>query len=412
MHDVRIDHLPSIPLESYRERLDALACRIPPLPTEEVGLAGSLNRVLARDLVSRVSVPGFANSAMDGYAVRAGDLSIPAELDIVGEQPAGPARNLTLEDGQAIRIMTGAPVPTDADTVVPSEVTQEIDGRVRILEAVAPGANVRGVGEDVLAGTVVLTGGTRMGPRQIGAAAAIGAGRIEVRRPLRVAVISTGDELAAPGSDLVSGQIFESNSFLLTALASEAGMPTITFPGVDDRPERLAETFDQAAARADVILVSGGISVGKYDVVRGLLGDAPDSCFVRVAMQPGKPQGHGLWKGVPVLAFPGNPVSVFVSYHLFGGPFLQALAGEGSASPQMAWAVAGEGWKSPEGRRQFLPVLVEVGEEGPPRVTRAARLGSGSHLVTSLAHARALAVVDEAVTEVRTGDPVRMMEIR
>lgn len=443
--DHRIDHQPSISPEEYFEELRDLLAKTrarQALPVERLTLLHALGRVLAQDIYSLVDIPGFANSAMDGYAVRSKDLaSLPTTLHLVGVQPAGPRLDLSVAEGEAVAIMTGAPIPDGADAVIQSELTEEKGGHVVVSAKVGEGKprtfsdgstlaglNIRGAGEDCRRGDLVLAAGTVLGPRQLSAAASSGHAELPVTRPLRVAIISTGDELAAPGVELLPGQIYESNSVLLAALAADMGAEVTSVCSVDDQGTEMADLLDSltSPARAvDIILMSGGVSVGRFDVARNVLGSMPNARFVRVAIQPGKPQGHALWNGVPVLAFPGNPVGAFVSFTMFGAPLLGALAGAEFALPKTVAVRAGAAWKCPKGRRQFVPVRVletgvlgtadlDQGTVDPGPLTTVMPLlerGSRSHLVTRLALAEALAVVPAEVDRVEVGDEIQMMEI-
>lgn len=418
---MRPDKQPSISAEAYLAELGQLAQEMPVVPARTLPLADCLGRVLAQDVRAEVTLPPFANSAMDGYAIRAADS--PGTLQIVGEQPAGLKRTLSVGTGQAVRIMTGAAVPDGADAVVQSELTFEEDNRVTVTEAVPVGANIRTPGEDVRQGEVVLEAGSRLGPRDLSAAAAIGVANLAVHKRLRVGVIATGDELARPGQPLAPGQIYESNSVLLSALVRDLGA-SVSVASAGDEPAALARTLDDLSSKVEVILLSGGVSVGKFDVVRNLLAELPQSRFTRVAIQPGKPQGYSRWNGTPLLAFPGNPVGAFVSFQLFGRPLLAALAGQTvaeAAGGSGRWGdragrctkvgVAGAAWRSPRGRRQFVPVRIE---ESLPLVTvfPTSTRGSGSHLVATLVRAEVLAIVPEDVTEVAVGDELELMEIQ
>lgn len=405
----RPDHQEAIPVDEYLERSIALGRAFPVTQVEDVPLLDALGRCLAQDVVSAVPVPAFTNSAMDGYAVqRTQDVTVPIEFSVVGEQPAGPSKDLVVGEGEAVRIMTGAPLPKGANTVVRSEYCAEADGVMTMHEEERLGANIRMEGEDQEAGSTIVTAGTCLGARDLSAIASVGQATVRVRRRPRVAVISTGSELVAPGEALRPGMIYESNSTLMAALLVEDGYDAEVFSAVADTVEGLATTLSEAASWADAALMSGGASFGKYDVVRELLGPLPEALFTRVLMQPGKPQGLGVWEDgerpLPFLSFPGNPVSVFVSYRVFGLPFLAALAG-GRHSPLVLQARAGEDWKSPSGRTQFLPGRLENAEPGElPEVYPVSPLGSGSHLVTSMPKANALAVGPEEVNRVHAGD--------
>ena len=397
-------------LEGYLDEVLALVSGVS--GSEVVSLAAASGRVLAEPVRSLAAVPAFANSAMDGFALRASDLAEGAVLRVVGDIAAGSASDPEIPAGACVKIMTGAPMPADADTVVPVELTSTPGpGLVRLDAVVAPGAHVRQAGEDLAAGDVVLAAGTVLGPRALSAAAAAGCTEVScVRRPI-VGVASTGDELVAPGGHLRRGQIFESNAtFLAAAVERDGGRPRVAGP-VPDSVDALHAVLD-AFGDCDLIVLSGGVSVGDYDVVRQTLADA-DSAFRHVRLQPGKPQGWARWRVgdrlVPIIALPGNPLSAGVSYELFVAPALRRMLGV--AEPVWTAAIAGEAWRSPASKRQVLPVTVEVDAEGRSVVRPAHRRGSASHMVTSLAAADALAQVAENVTEVAPGDPVRIRRL-
>lgn len=407
---MRIDMQPSISPEAYLEELAKEAKKRPPRPVEVLPVEDCLGRILAHDVHASVTIPGFNNSAMDGYAVRYRDL--PGQLRIVGEQPAGLDRGLVVEPDQAVRIMTGAPVPQGADTVVQSELTTEADNVVDVHENVPLGANIRLPGEDVKEGERVLIAGMTLKPRDLSAAVAVGAASLSVYAPLKVGVVSTGDELASPGEPLKPGQIYESNSVLLSALAKDLGASVVTRTVSRDATTDLENVLNEICTQVDVILMSGGVSVGRFDVVRNLLGKQHEAHFTRVAIQPGKPQGHARWNGTPILAFPGNPVGAFVSFQLFGIPFLRTLSGAIAQKTPTFTAVAGSRWRSPKGRRQFVPIRLEERNDDLPLVYPTAAKGSGSHLVASLVRAEMLAVVPEEITAVEVGDKLTVMEIQ
>lgn len=390
---------------------EVLALITPSAATEAVGLREASGRTLAEPVFARGDVPAFANSAMDGFAIRAEDAAVGAELSVVGDVFAGSGADPLLGRGEAIRIMTGAPVPTAADTVVPVEdITALSPDRIRLDADVRRGQHVRGAGEDVRAGDEVLTAGTVLGARSLAAAAAAGAGTLTcVRRPW-VGVIATGDELVAPGRPLRRGQIYESNATFLGAALARDGATPLVAGAVEDTAEALASALDTLAARCDLIVVSGGVSVGDADVTRIVL-EAAGAQFRHVRMQPGKPQGWARWgeRGVPVICLPGNPLSASVSYELFVSAALDRLVDR----PHRGWstAVAGEGWASPAGRRQIVPVLLDVDADGRQIVKPAHRRGSASHMVTSLVAADALAAVGEDVTQVSPGDPLTIRRL-
>lgn len=375
----------------------------PDARTEVVTLEGSYGRVLGADVASRVSIPVFDNSAMDGYAVRWSDVSVtPTTLVVVGEVPAGSSEDPGCGPGECVRIMTGAPVPTFADTVVPVEDT---DGGVETvtIQAATRGAHVRRAGEDLAAGAVLARAGAVLTPALVGALAASGVTSVAVTPRPVVAVCATGDELVSDGSALRRGQIYESNSLTLATALTRDGAEARRGAPVADRAEALTAWLDTAAAEADLIVLSGGVSVGAYDVVRDVLA-AAGGTFRHVRMQPGKPQGWAVWAGTPVVALPGNPLSASLSYEMFVRPLLDRILGR--AARLGATAVAETGWTSPAGRRQLVPVVVSCGPDGRLLARPSHARGSASHLVSSLAEADGVAVVAEDVTAVAPGDLV------
>lgn len=395
-------------MRSVEDHLTAVLALGERLDAEQAPVGSGYGRTLAADVAAVVAVPPFDNSAMDGFAVRAADLEPGARLMVVGDIPAGATSVPWVGPGEAARIMTGAPMPTGADTVVPVELTDQPSGAadlpatVEVREVVTEGRHVRGRGEDVAVGDVVLPAGLRWSPAAASSAASLGHGTVPLVRRPRVAVLATGSELVAAGRPLGFGQIPDSNSILLAGLCEGWGAEVAMVESVSDDPAH----FRAALARAidaDLVLTSGGVSVGAFEVVRQVV--EGDISFDKVAMQPGKPQASGLlaWpdgRRVPMLGLPGNPVSVFVSAWVYARPLLAKLGGWSDAWPS-SLLPATVGWSGPEGRRQFVPV--KISEEG---VTPVHRLGSGSHLVASLALADGLAVVPEDVTTVAAGETV------
>jgi molybdopterin molybdotransferase len=407
---------------SVQEHRDRILGAIRPLAPVESPLEDTLGRVLASDVAAVVDVPGFDNSAMDGYAVNREDVAhateySPVDLAVVADLPAGSAENPALGPGQAARIMTGAAVPDDADCIVPVEDTDGGTRRVRILRAPAPAAHIRRTGTDVRAREAVLTAGRTLNSRDLAAAAATGSRNLLVHPAPRVGVLSTGTELVALGGSLHRGQIHDSNSTLLAAMVAECGGTPVQIGSVPDDEAALRAVLREYAPRVDAFITSGGVSVGAYDVVKAVL--APLGVwFGPVRMQPGKPQGFGEWPGdvasgtagTPIFTLPGNPVSVFVSFEAFVRPALLAMQGRTDVLRTTVQAVATEGWQSPNGRMQFMPAVLdprpESGASAAFSVRPASSGGSGSYLVASLARANALAIVPEEVSEVREGDLV------
>lgn len=381
-----------------------------PTPVVAVQLDEAAGHVLGADVRARGPLPPWDNSAMDGYAVRAVDVAgaspaTPVMLAVVADLPAGSDAVVVVGPGEAARIMTGAPVPDGADAVVPVEQTDGGTSRVGVLAPVPPGRHVRREGEDARAGDLVLAAGTLLAERHVAAAAAAGTATVLVHRRPRVLVLGTGSELVAPGAPLARGQIHDSNSVLLAAAVRAAGCDVVRPPPVADDPEALRAVLDEHSGGVDAVVTAGGVSVGAYDVVKAALTGWGDVAFVSVAMQPGKPQGLGrLPSGTPVLCLPGNPVSVFVSFEVLVRPALLRMRGLGDvARPEMR-AVVDDGWRTPPGRTQYMPVVI-AGD----RVRRAAAGGSGSHLAAGLARADGLAIVPADVPEVRPGDMLQVM---
>jgi molybdopterin molybdotransferase len=416
-------------MRTTEEHLAAALALVEPLPEIEVALDDALGCVLTRPLLAPDPLPRWDNSSMDGYAVRAGDtagasVGMPRVLRVLADLAAGSAEDPEVVPGTTARIMTGAPLPQGADAVVPVESTDGGVVVVRVHAAAAPGDFVRRVGEDAHAGDVVLAEGAQLNAQQIGAAAGIGAGRVHVRPRPRVAVLATGSELVAPGSPLRRGQIPDSNSHLLTAAVREAGGVPVPLATVPDDPAVFRTVLAGLRGRVDAVVTSGGVSMGAFDVVKEALRDEPGMEFVAVAMQPGRPQGLGtLADGTPVFCLPGNPVSVFVSFEVFVRPAILRMRGFRSVRRPRLTAVVVDGWRSPPGRAQYMPVVLERADDARAddgwfvpawfgdgwTVRQVARGGSGSHLVASLGGAQALAVVPADVVEVAPGDAVPVM---
>jgi molybdopterin molybdotransferase len=406
------------PSISVEEHLAGILSGVSPMPRASVRLEDAAQLVLAEPVSAAVDVPSFDNSSMDGYAVRRADLletseATPVVLPVVADLAAGTDQNPVLAPGTAARIMTGAPVPDGADAVVPIEATDQGTTQVAIRETPEPGAFVRRIGSDVRVGEVVVAAGTLLTARQLAAAAAVGRGSVVVHRAPRVGIISTGSELVLPGDTLRRGQIYDSNSQLLAAAVIEAGGIAVRIGSVPDDDDLLRAVLADRAGDVDAFVLSGGASVGAYDVVKAVLSPLPSMRFSSVRMQPGKPQGSGHWTdGTPVFALPGNPVSSFVSFEVFVRPALQKMLGRSDLQRPRTEAIVASGWRSPDGRRQFMPATVDTGKDGMLMVRPATGGGSGSHLVTRLAVATALAIVEEDVTDVREGDrlPVMLLE--
>lgn len=406
---------------TVEEHLEVVLSAAAPLSTETVPVADAVGRTLAAPVLARVDVPLFDNSAMDGFAARhsdvaAADAEHPAALRVVADIPAGSSADPLLGPGEAARIMTGAPVPSAASVVIPVEDTR--DGFAHALSTavvIAPprsdGAHIRRRGEDVRAGDEVAPAAIEVGGLQAAGFAASGVERVEVRRRPRVAVLSTGSELAEPGAALARGQIPESNSVLLAALCRQAGAHLVSVTTVTDEDAAFQTAFDHAARelRADVVVTTGGVSAGAYEVVKSVLSDRIG--FVSVAMQPGEPQAFGRVGDALVFGLPGNPVSVAVSFEAFVRPALLALQGRSELHRPTIRLPAAAGWRTKQERRQYLPVRIDRSDPGAWSVRPATPGGSGSHLAVGLAAAEAYAVVPPHAASVETGDLVDVILI-
>lgn len=394
---------------SVDEHLAAVLDAVQPLPPFEQPIAEALDLVLCEDVVSPLDLPGFDNSAMDGYAVRAADLatadSAPVTLPVTGEIAAGQPAMIAVTPGTAVRIMTGAPLPHGADAVVPVEWTDGGVAQVTITQQPTVGGSVRRAGEDLRKGDQVLSAGTVLGPRQIGLLAAIGRSRALARPRPRVVIISSGDELVEPGSRLFEGGIFDSNSYTLAAAARRTGAVAYRVGAVADDAKAITDMLEDQLVRADVVITSGGVSKGAYDTVKEVLSKLGTVDFPEVTMQPGKPQGFGVIgeDRTPIFTLPGNPVSAYVSFEVFVRPALRKMMGRAPLLRVPVSAVVSEPFRSVRGRRQFARGYAEPTADGwQVRVVG----GHGSHLLGSLAQSNALVVVPEHITGMVPGERV------
>jgi molybdopterin molybdotransferase len=387
-----------IPISEARELVLAAAR---PLPAEDVALDRALGRVLAEDVRSPLDVPPFDSSAMDGYALAADGAG---ELRVVGEARAGHPAAARVEPGTAIRISTGAAMPEGADAVVPVE-RVETDGETVRVPETSPGDNVRRAGEDVRRDDLVLGAGTPLGPAEIGVLASLGRARVSCAPRPRVALLVTGDELTEPGEELGAGRIFSSNSYALAGQVERAGGELVRRETVPDDAASTRAALEAALSEADLLCVSGGVSVGPHDHVKAALAElGVEERFWGVRLKPGKPTWFGVRDGVLVFGLPGNPVSAMVTFHLFAGPALRALQGAPPA-PERASAVLDEPVKRNPRREQALRVRLEPGDDG----WHAATTGhQGSHVLTSMLGASALALIPAGEGELAAGDRVEV----
>lgn len=395
------------PVETYLESvLDAVA----PLPGEPVALTEARGRVLAEPVAAPTPLPRFPNSAMDGYAVRAADVGradadSPATLEVIGAVAAGSGTTPEVQPGTAVRIMTGAPVPPGADTVVPVEVTAETGTTVLVHRTPTAGEHIRLVGEDVSEGDEVAPAGTVVDPAIVGMLAAVGCDTVVCHRRARVAVLSTGDELVPAGDDLLPGQLHDANGPMLTALAAAEGALSHHAGIIADDPDLLRSALGDAAATSDLVLLSGGVSAGAHDHIPDVIAGLGSYESVRLAMKPGMPQARGLVDGTTVLGLPGNPVSSYVSFERFALPALRRLQGRSQLHRRVIVASAGQELAGTPAKRTFLRVRLESAD-GTTRAMPAG--GQGSHVLSALASADGLAEVPEDQARIAVGDPVRV----
>ncbi|MET0453212.1 MAG: gephyrin-like molybdotransferase Glp [Mycobacterium sp.] len=400
-------------MRSVEEHQRAVASLITARRPEEVAIGDALGLVLATDVVAPLSLPGFDNSAMDGYAVHVEDVATasadqPVKLIVAQDIPAGRTDTLVLEPGTVHRIMTGAPLPTGATAVVPVEATDGAIDAVTILASPRPGQHIRHAGEDVTAGTTVLHAGQVLTPAALGLAAALGLGKLNVVPRQRVLVMSTGTELVAAGTPLQPGQIYESNAVMLAAAVRDAGAEVATVAMTSDDVATFRAVLASHAETADLIITTGGVSAGAYEVVKDALAD--EVSFVKVAMQPGMPQGAGHVAQTPIVTLPGNPVSALVSFEVFIRAPLRAAMGLVHADRPRLTATVLEDLTSPPGKRQFRRGVLNRSETdglatatsyGPP----------ASHHLRWLASADCLLEIDEDVVALPAGSPVRVWDL-
>ncbi len=396
------------------EELQArVAAAVSLLPAADVPLAEARGLVLADDVVAAVALPPFANSAMDGYAVRWADVSSatkasPVQLPVVGEIGAGNAGVRSIAAGEAAKIMTGGPIPEGCDAIVPYEWTDRGVSVVTIREAPEPGQHVRSIGEDVQVGAHMLSAGTLLGARQLGLIAGLGNATAHAYRRPRVVVISTGSELCEPGTPLGPDSIYDANSHLIAASAEAVGATARRVGIVPDDAPGFLKALHAELAEADLVVTSGGVSQGDFDVVKEALIENGSMWFGPVAMQPGKPQGFGLIDGVPIFTLPGNPVSSYISFEVFVVPAIRQMMGRATHHRPQVSATLTRSVKSPAERRQFLRAEYSV-DNGVATVTPVG--GHGSHLLGSLANANALVIIPEDVTSVGEGETVQVLAL-
>ncbi len=398
---------------SVREALQLVLARVEVLSPESVPLLDALGRILSAPVIAADNLPPFANSAMDGYAVRAGDVTgatseSPVALRVLGDIAAGTDPTLELTSGTAARIMTGAPLPARADAVVPVEDTDEhwrgkerpLPAAIKVFRAVDAGDYVRYPGEDVRVGEEVLLAGKQIRPQEIGVMASLGISQIPVVRRPRVGVLATGDELVDVSMPLTKGKIRNSNGYAQAAQVLALGGVPVQLGVAGDTEAAVREKLDEAVhLGVDLLVSSAGVSVGAYDVVKSVLDEAGGVSFWRVRMRPGKPLAFGAYRGIPYLGLPGNPVSAMVSFETFARPAIQKMAGHTNVERPSVQVILLEDIRS-DGRESYLRAVVTRDERGYVARTTG---GQGSHMMTSLVQANALVVVPEGVKAVTAG---------
>jgi molybdopterin molybdotransferase len=400
-----------VPLDEARE---AVLSQIQPLPPLQLPLTDAYGCVAAADIAAAIDLPEFASSGMDGFAVRAMDVvdasaSSPAELKVVGRAMIGQRPEATVGMGEAVKIATGAPIPSGADAVVPIENADGDDDLVRLFESVPAGRHVRPQGEDVRTGDVLVSAGKRLGAPEIGLLANAGVPHPLVHPRPRVIVFSTGDELIAPTETPSFGQIRDANAYTLFGALREAGAIPVLAGIVRDDPEQLKDAVLAYEIQADAFVSSGGVSVGERDVVKAAFYRRGDVVFSKVAMQPGMPQGFGFVEGKPFFGLPGNPVSVFVSFEMFVRPAILKMMGRGQLSrPEVAATLGGE-ISGPTGKTVFARVEVARGADG---WTATPTGGRGSNLISTVARANGLAVLPPGVGSMAAGERVTVLLFR
>jgi molybdopterin molybdotransferase len=374
--------------------------------SERIALRQALDRVLAEPVISSQDVPAHTNAAMDGYAVRGTDLPSEGEvaLALIGEAYAGHPFAGRVSDGQCVRIMTGAPLPEGADTVLMQERAQRAGGQVQVGPGHRPGENVRQAGEDIARGSVVLEPGRRLTPADLGLIASLGIPEVLVRRRPRVAFVSTGDELRSVGQPLGPGEIYDSNRYTLHGMLQHLGAEIIDLGVVRDDIESLRRALSDGAKQADVVITSGGVSVGEADFVKQVLGELGRAEFWQIAMKPGRPLTFGRLSDALFFGLPGNPVAVMVTFYQFVQPALTYLAGGRAEPPRLIRATCQSRVRKKPGRTEFQRGVLEHEGNGELRVTLTGKQGSG--ILSSMSRANCFIVLPHEAGSVEPGDTV------
>lgn len=388
-----------------------IAERVPAIEeTEKVSLFAAAGRVLTEPLIASIDLPAFDNSAVDGYAVRARDLTIGSvnELPIIGRIAAGHAPQALSPERGALRIFTGAPVPESFDTVFMQEDCTLTDGNVLLPSDPSKGANIRKRGEDIAKGTEAIACGRRLMPEDIGLAAALGTTEITVRRELKVAIFSTGDEIVSPGVSLPPAAIYDANRFMLHAMLQRLGVQVHDLGILPDERKRTASALQEAAQAFDLVITSGGVSMGEEDHVKAVLETRGSLAFWKLAIKPGRSVAMGVLNGTPFIGLPGNPVAVFVCFAALVRPLIAALNGANPEPLHRQKVTAGFGFRKKPGRREYLRVSLRRDSSGDIVAEKYAVQGSGA--LSSLTRTQGLLELREEVTEIACGDKVDFID--
>ena len=398
----------SMPVEQARTHIRSF---LTPLATvEQLPIRSALGRILAADVTSTIDVPGHDNSAMDGYAVRHADLKADADvtLAVAGTSFAGKPFASSVASGEAVRIFTGAVIPAGCDTVVMQERASVVDGKVKLGAGVKLGQNTRKAGEDIKTGAVVLRRGQPLRPAEIGLLASLNVGEVRVYRRLRVAFFSTGDELVAIGGTLGPGQIYDSNRYTIHGMLTRLGCEVLDMGVIRDTPEAVEAAFVEAAAAADVVLTSGGVSVGDADYVKQMLDRLGDVLFWKIAMKPGRPLAYGRIGKAHFFGLPGNPVAVMVTFYQFVREALLTLAGQTEVKPIPTFkARLSSAIRKAPGRTEFQRGILAPGADGQWEVRMTGDQGSG--ILSSMSQANCFVVLPVAQGNT---DPGEMVEVQ
>jgi molybdopterin molybdotransferase len=382
-----------------------LACLAPTKKTETVAVRKALGRILAQEIVPKINVPAHDNSAMDGYAVRFSDLQQNSPLRESGTALAGKPFSGKLAAGECVRIMTGAVMPAGADTVVIQEVVKKDGERVTIPPGQKQAQNVRYAGEDLKVGVAVLKSGKFLTPADIGLIASLGIGKVKVKRRLRVALFATGDELASIGRKLKAGEVYDSNRYTLYGMLSRLGVEIIDMGVVRDDPKKLEKAFRKASRVSDVVITTGGVSVGEADFVKQLMAKLGEVLFWKIAMRPGRPMAFGKIGSAFLFGLPGNPVAVMVTFYQFVRDALIHLSGRRDAPLPLLKAAAAEDLRKVPGRTEYQRgILFKEGNDWRVRTTGQ----QGSGVLRSMSEANCFIVLEHERGTVKAGEPVQV----